>query len=448
MSHAAADPLRHRPRWHFTTDNWMNDPIPFWAEGAYHVYFQHNPGAAVWGDMHWGHAISQDLAHWERLPIALAPTPKGPDHDGVWTGCVVRRDDSRFAALYTGIPHLNPFEQVHCLATSGDLWKWEKEKSNPIAAAKPEGYGPCFRDPQAWKAADGRWYMVIGGEQREGRGGAAFLYRAEDAELTRWTYLHPLYEGGPETGHDFECPDFFPLGRRHLFISSRNKTWWHVGTLGRDLRFTRHAFGPCDGGNFYAAKTCEDGKGRRILFGWITEARPAEQHRAAGWSGALSLPRVVTLGRDGTLRFTPAPELERLRGRRLRKQTVALGHPESRALVPGIRGAALELQVRFSAPNAKRYGIAVRCAPGGGEQCTVTYDAAARKLGDAPLTLAAGEELTMRVFVDGSVVEAFDAKGRACHTYRTYPTRPDSLGVEVFADDSPVTVTVNGWELG
>ena len=65
----------HRPIYHFTVDQWMNDPIPFFWDGQYHVFFQHNPAEAGWGLMHWGHAVSRDLVHWDEMPIALTPTP-------------------------------------------------------------------------------------------------------------------------------------------------------------------------------------------------------------------------------------------------------------------------------------------------------------------------------------------------------------------------------------
>src|SRR2546423_15364868 len=125
----------HRPISHFSPDHWMNDPIPFFWNGEYHLFFQHNPNGAFWGTMHWGHAVSRDLAHWQELPIALTPTPGGPDQDGCWTGCVVE-EGGNFHILYTAIPHLTRphFDQAQCLATSTDLVHWEKYTGNPVIA--------------------------------------------------------------------------------------------------------------------------------------------------------------------------------------------------------------------------------------------------------------------------------------------------------------------------
>src|SRR5271156_5850352 len=124
------DPLR--PQFHLLPPaNWMNDPCaPRLFRGQYHMFFQYNPGAAVWGDMHWAHAVSADMIHWKHLPVALAPTPGGPDQDGCFSGSAF--DDQGVATfIYTGVATAIPehaslrdgthnFREVQLLATSTD----------------------------------------------------------------------------------------------------------------------------------------------------------------------------------------------------------------------------------------------------------------------------------------------------------------------------------------
>ena len=134
----AQDP--HRPVTHFLPPaNWMNDPngLIRWA-GRYHLFYQHNPNAPVWGHIHWGHAVSDDLMHWRDLPLALAPTPGSYDADGCWSGCTV--DDGGTPTLvYTA--RRGRRESI-CLARGGpDLVDWTKTPDNPVIPGPPPA--PC-----------------------------------------------------------------------------------------------------------------------------------------------------------------------------------------------------------------------------------------------------------------------------------------------------------------
>ena len=400
----------YRPQYHFLpAANWMNDPNgPIFHDGVFHMFYQYNPHGAFWGTMHWGHATSRDLLHWEHQPVALAPTPDGPDKDGVFSGCAVLHDGVP-TLIYTGV---NP--EVQCLATSTDGFKtWHKDPGNPVIAGPPKGLTVCgFRDPCVWQeGAD--WYMVVGSGFPK-IGGAALIYRSSD--LRKWEYLHPFCSGtwsgvaanNPvDSGEMWECPDFFALDGKHVLLySTRGKVFYNVG-LYKDHRFTKETEGQLDFGSYYAPKSVLDPNGRRILWGWIPETRPLEEHRAAGWAGLMSLPRVLNVGTGNRLRITPLPELEKLR-------------VKNTAVIEGLCGElAMNLPQRDVAIELKSDGEPKAYA-------RVQYSAAEQQLScnefSAPLALEKGESLQLRLFVDGSVLELF-ANDRVCITARVYQTK-------------------------
>ena len=180
------DPLR--PRFHLLPRaNWMNDPCaPRFFGGQYHMFFQHNPEAAVWGDMHWAHATSPDLVHWKHLPIALSPTPGSYDAYGCFTGSVLPGLDTP-SILYTGVTRCSPqqetirgegIREVQCLATSTDseLRTWKK-LDKPVLENPPMAV-TGFRDPCPWKDGD-TWYLGVGSGFNK-VGGAVLLYSSRD----------------------------------------------------------------------------------------------------------------------------------------------------------------------------------------------------------------------------------------------------------------------------
>ncbi len=222
----AHDPLR--PEFHLLPPhNWMNDPNgPIWWKGKYHLFYQLNPHAAVWGDMHWGHAISTDMVHWRHEPIALAPTPGGADSEGCFSGSAFVFNGVP-TLVYTGVENAPPdsvtlddsagkLRETQMLATAedSDLLKWKKQET-PIIRTPPEGMAVTgFRDPCPWHEADG-WYLGVGSGER-GKGGCVLLYRSND--VRNWEYLHPLAHGKTtgradtnpvDRGDMWECPDFF-----------------------------------------------------------------------------------------------------------------------------------------------------------------------------------------------------------------------------------------------
>lgn len=200
------------------------------------------------------------------------------------------------------------------------------------------------------------------------------------------------------------------------------------------------------------------------MFGWIKQGRSDESQRAVGWAGVISLPRVLSLRPDGLLGVEPAPEVEILRGERYRLAGIVLA-PASSGALQDVRGACLEIVAIFEPGDAREFGLKVRCSPDGAEQTHIAYDRVARRLvlsrersslspqvhrsvPEGEFDLAAGERLRLHVFLDRSVVEIY-ANGRACLTSRIYPSRADSLGVDLFTHGGNVKLTsLDVWEMG
>jgi beta-fructofuranosidase len=463
----AADP--HRPRYHFLPPaNWMNDPNgPIWFDGRYHLFYQLNPDEAKWGNIHWGHAVSGDLIHWEDWPIALAPETEGIDTSGCFSGCAFVQEDGTPTLAYTGVPTTEGKKGVRSdnqsLAVNHDrMLTWEKIPQNPVIAGPPEELDVVgFRDPCVWREGD-TWYMLVGSGLEGPGGGTALLYRSQD--LLDWEYLHPLTVGDPdEHGGMWECPDFFPLGERHaLLVSALGRQMYLTGGWSGE-EFTPGAEGWLDHGpSFYAGKSFECPHGRRILWGWLREARELPAQLAAGWSGVMSLPRVLGMLPDGRISCHPAGEVERLRGEGEEHEDADLG--VGKDLRVEMTGRCLEIDLEARLDPGARLVVSVLRSPGAEEATDIYYDSREERVGidtggssldptaetrdsSGPLSLKPDEPLRLRIFVDRSVVEVF-ANRRACVTERAYPSRPDSVGLRIAAEGRPVSVRrLNVWQM-
>jgi len=458
---AEQDPLR--PIYHLTTPAYyISDPHgSIFYNGEYHVFFQQNPFAPEsidHGVKHrcWAHAASKDLVHWEHWPIAIIPNPGSCDQNGTHTGsCVVHEGVP--SIIYTGVS-----PEVQCLARSNDgMRTWQKYPGNPVIGERPRDDLIGFRDPFVWKEQD-TWYMVIGSGIRN-KGGAVLLYDSKD--LVHWEYMHPLCAGwfnepgSPSTseiraGHSmagrmWECPNFFPLGDKHmLIVSSFDDVKYSIGT------YENHIFTPgpwhtidmaANREDFYAPNTMEDPTGRRIMWGWTSGGGTP----GYPWNGVLTLPRMLSLRPDGRLGMEPLPELKDLRGKHNGWNDIAIAQRYA-SLPTDIKGGSLEILTEIRPGDADVFGIVV------GTNTThplkIGYDQKGRSLfaGDrgGKFDLVDGEEtLSFHIFVDMSVIEAF-ANRRACITTRFYPEQKEVLGLSLFArGGAPEIRSVDLWEV-
>ena len=439
--------------------NWLNDPNgPFRWRDRYHLFYQHNPDAPVHTNVHWGHASSADLAHWEHHPIALTPTPGGPDEAGCWSGCVVD-DDGVPTAVYTGVDRHHTGLGTICLARAvvpedETLTDW-KPLPKPVVTGPPADLDVVmFRDPFVFRHGGRRWALV--GAGHADRTPSVLLYDCDD--LAEWRFAGVLLDGNDPVAADvlgdkavgWECPQLYATASGDwvlvlsLWDGDPCATGYLTGRLqpygDSELRFEARTGGRLDHGrDFYAPAVLQE-PDRALMWGWSWEARTQNEVDRAGWAGVLTAPRVVDVHPDGALRVVPATELQLLRA--AEPFVTAPGHqvplPRSYDLTVTAHGRTTVSLLR-SASGAR---LTVRLDP---DEGTVTLDRGdwprTRPDGAAPIVVRApGRQV--RVLVDGSLFELF-VDDRATVTERVY-LRPDDVPELVVTGDADA---VTGWEL-
>ena len=240
----------YRPSYHFTPlYGWMNDPNGMvYKDGEYHLYFQYNPYGSKWGNMHWGHAVSKDLVHWEHLDPAIARDPVGHIFSG--SSVIDKKNTAGFGknaiiAIYTNnsVNH----DEVQCLAYSNDNGRtFTKYEGNPVLT--PFDGLKDFRDPKVFWYEKGKcWYMIVSAD-KEMR-----LYKSKN--LKKWNYVSAFGKGIGQQPCQYECPDFFQLPvngdkkkMKWVMTMNINPGCWFGGSA------TEYFVGDFDGKKF----TCPD----------------------------------------------------------------------------------------------------------------------------------------------------------------------------------------------
>ena len=448
-----SDPAR--PGYHFVVPEGVAMPFDpngaiYW-KGRYHLFYIFQDTRLDRKADHWGHVSSTDLFHWVHHPTGLL--------DGMYSGnCFINRD---------GVPticyHQKGLGNALAVALDDDLNEWRKLESNPITPNTREGDEHHGRykswDPFGWLDGD-TYYAIFGG----GRPGVA-KSPTLDGE---WRYSGDLFAHGVEgvsLDEDVSCADLFKLGDKDvlLCISHRLGCRYYVGVW-KDEQFHPEAHGQMSwvDHSFFAPESLVDDKGRRIMWAWIMDEPQFGVRSQHGWSGTMSLPRVLTLDDNGQLRMDVPEEIEALRQEAFRKADLQVP-AETEVAVEGVGGNSLELSIDMEGAENSAYGVKVCVSPDGQEETSVFYDAREKRLKvdtrksgphdtpkaveAGPLELIPGERLKLRVFVDRSVVEVF-ANGRQAVARRIYPARPDSIGVRLFSRGAPAHVhTFEAWQI-
>ena len=371
--HGAAIPPGQRPVFHLSPRcGWMNDPNGFGIYGGkYHMFYQYYPYASHWDSMHWGHAVSSDLLHWEYLPCALAPDTD-PDREGCFSGSAFQLPDGRHLLMYTGVSReQQPGGQFREIQTQniavGDGTDYQKYEGNPVltAADLPEGGSRFdFRDPKIFPLSDGRLCCAIGNRPADDSG-QILLYLSEDG--FRWKYWKVLAANRKRFGRMWECPDFFTMDGTAVLITSpqemlsRGRAFHNgfgniylTGSFDQETyRFTRKAVHAIDFGlDFYAPQTLLAPDGRRIMIAWMQSWESSHDHATASkWFGMMTLPRELSL-KEGRLIQKPVRELEKYRQNGVFYTDVDV---QQRLQLPSVQGRCVDMTVNVHPSGGRLY---------------------------------------------------------------------------------------------
>lgn len=449
---------KFRPVYHFSPlYGWMNDPNGMvYKDGEYHLFYQYNPYGSKWGNMSWGHAISQDLVNWEHLPVAIAPDALGTIFSG---SAVVDFDNTAgfgagaIIAIYTQ----NSDRQVQSIAYSTDNGRtFTKYENNPVLTSDARD----FRDPKVfWHKETQHWIMLLAVGQE--------MQIFSSSNLKDWTFESRFGEGQGAHGGVWECPDMFELP-----VEGTNEKKWVLlcnlnpgGPFGGSA--TQYFVGSFNGKEFvnespsktkwmdwgkdhYATVTWSDAPdNRRIAIAWMSNWQYANDVPTSQYRSPNSVPRdlsLFTIDGETYLQSAPSPELLALRDASKRRSFKVNGTRTIKDMIPGNDGA---YEIELTIENQHADVIGFRLYNDKGEEVDMQYDMKEKKFSmdrrksgavsfneNFPmLTWTAIEQggneeqsgkeaLKLRLFVDKSSVEAFGDGGRFAMTNQVFPSEP------------------------
>ena len=460
---------QYRPAYHFTpAANWINDPNGLvWHQGVWHLFFQYHPHGSTWGPMHWGHATSVDLLHWQEHGIALAPDALGMIFSG--SAVVDAHNTSGFGAegraplvaVFTHhgereLPNGNTHENQSLAFSLDDGQTWTAYAGNPVL--KNPGQLD-FRDPKVrWLPDQQRWLMVLA------VGDHVSFYGSPD--LKQWT--HESDFGAGVGAHDgvWECPDLFPLaldGQTHwVLLVSLVKGGPNDGSA------TQYFVGKFDGSRFtadsaptrwldhgpdnYAGVTWAHAPDQRAVFiGWMSNWDYAREVPTSPWRGAMTLPRDLQLRRVGDevhVASVPACEVSAQHGAVLTQYFGALERPLD--LGAALRECGGRFALNLRAASASSFELTLSNDVGnmlvvGFDRVANAYFIDRRHAGlndfSAPFAghhiaprIALTSTLELWLYFDASSVELFADDGLSVMTSLFFPHQPFDV-MQLASDD-------------
>lgn len=447
---------KFRPVYHHTPAyGWMNDPNGmFYKDGVYHLYFQWNPYGSVWANMHWGHSTSTDLMHWNFEGCAIVPDAWGAIFSG---SCVVDHNNTAgfgkgaVVAFYTSAK-ATPWGDVQSqsMAYSLDNGKtFTKYEGNPILTSSEKD----FRDPKVfWYAPGKHWVMILAvGQHME-------IYSS--VNLKEWKKESEFGAMQGAHGGVWECPDLVEIPVE----GTREKKWVLICNLNPGGPFggsaAQYFVGSFDGKKFvnesptqtkwmdwgkdnYATVTWNNAPdGRCIALGWMSNWQYANNVPTRQYRSANTLARDLTLYREGQelyLKSTPSSEVKKARGKKVSIPSFKVSEKHEMVNLFEEKQGAYEVEIVIQ--NAGASKIAFCLLNDKGEKVSMYYDLNRKQFvmdrsesgtvdfsKDFPAVTVApanvDKELTLRLFVDRSSIEAFGEDGKFVMTNLVFPSQP------------------------
>lgn len=439
---------KHRPLFHFTSRfGWLNDPNGLvYADGEWHLFYQHNPFGVNWGNMHWGHAVSKDLVRWKELGIGLYPKKYG---DWAFSGsAVVDRGNTSGWGTKDKPPLVLAYTSTgrgECMAFSTDGGRtWTEYDKNPVV--KHAG-----RDPKlVWYEKGRHWVMAVYDEFQ----GKQWIAFHTSPDLKAWTFASRI-EGF------YECPDLF-----ELLVNQRldQRKWVLYGADGKYLvgDFDGKEFKPdfkekrqLWHGRFYAAQTFDNAPVRTVPGGGLNQDAPPRRVQV-GWAQGITFPGMpfnqqMTLPVELGLHQSPDKELRlfaepvgEVWGLRDHKPAFAVGNADAargilKATVLADELDAFAMNLLIEPKKATGFTLDLRGTK-------LVYDGAKGTLTckdvTAPVKLEDGV-LLLKVFVDRGSVEVFVNQGFVALSVAAVPDEKNRK-LELVPDGGEITIKSAG----
>ncbi len=476
--------------------NWMNEPhAPIYYKGVYHLFFQLNITGPYWKQICWGHLTSDDMVNWTPQPEVITPTEGSVAPDGVWSGGSTYDSNGVPVLFFTAgndsylqsddglISNQNCGYAIPADPDDPYLTEWIVGEELAIKQQAGQGRRGEFRDMHVWQE-DGVWYMTVCGGSSTSAGGTVLLYSTDtltvdystnSAEIN-WVYRGEMYtmRNQPQTfGTSWELPVCLPLSNedgtitKHVLIISPapastadNKIYYFLGEFDK----TTYKFIPDEGfetphmfdygSNVFTGPSgfINPNDGEVYIFSVMQDYRSTQEVADSGWANCAGLARRIWLNDEGTdVCIEATDNLDAYATELVSGDNLTLDGANE--LLSDVDEDMLRIDVTIRNVSATAFGINVKSGNGGNDNTVYTYNVSSSTITGATLNrgstcansttsgalaLNSDGTLTMQIYIDRSLVEAFfnDTKALSIRSYADF----DSTGISLFAEGGEVEI--------